>query len=54
MRYNRLKLVVSKNNTATATHDTKEFPAVTAMPDSAIRRLRLRDADQGPPPDDAA
>ena len=53
MRHNRLKLVVPENS-ATTTDDTTELPAVAAMPDSGIRRLRLVVADEGAPPDDAA
>ena len=54
MRHNRLKLVVPEDNATTATDDTKEFLAVPATLDSGIRRLRLVDADEGAPPDDAA
>jgi hypothetical protein len=54
MRHNRLKLVVPEDNATTATDGTRESLAVPATTDSVIRRLRLEDADGGPPPDDAA
>ena len=54
MRHNRLKLVVPENSATTATDGTEELPAVPARPDFGIRRLRLVDADEGAPPDDAA
>jgi hypothetical protein len=54
MRHNRLKLVVPENITKAATDDTTELPAVAAMRDPDMRRLRLVDADEGATPDDAA
>ena len=54
MRRNRLKLVVLENGKTAATDGPTEIPAVAARADSAMRRLRLVDADEGAPPDDAA
>ncbi len=54
MRRNRLKLVVLENGVTAATDGATESPAVAARADSATPRLRLVDADEGAPPDDAA
>jgi hypothetical protein len=54
MRHNRLKLVVPDNGAATNSDGPTELSAVTRKPDSGIRRLRLVEADEGAPPDDAA
>jgi hypothetical protein len=54
MRHNRLRLVVPENRAATNTDDSTGLSAVTARPDSGIPRLRLVEADEGAPPDDAA
>ena len=54
MRPNRPKLVVLENGKTATTDGPTEIPAVVAREDSATRRLRLVDADEGAPPDDAA
>ena len=54
MRHNRLKLVVPENGAATTTDGPTELSVVPTCPDSGMRRLRLADADEGGPPDDAA
>ena len=54
MRNNRLQLVVAKNSAKATTDTPTELSAVPAMPDSGMRCLRLVDADEGTPPDDAA
>ena len=54
MRRNRLKLVVLEDGVTAATDGAMETPALAARPDSAMRRLRLIDAEEGAPPDDAA
>jgi hypothetical protein len=54
MRRNRLKLVVLESGVTGAPDGSTEVPAVPTRPDSAMRRLRLIDADEGAPPDDAA
>jgi hypothetical protein len=54
MRRTRLNLVVLENGVTAATDGATETPAVPVIPDSAMRRLRLVDADEGAPPDDAA
>jgi hypothetical protein len=53
MRNNRLQLVACENSEKTTDAPT-ELSAVTARPDSGIPRLRLVEADEGAPPDDAA
>jgi hypothetical protein len=54
MRRNQLKLVVVENGVTAATDGPAEIPAVAARPDVAMRWLRVDDADEGAPPDDAA
>jgi hypothetical protein len=54
MQQNRLKLVVSEEPAHAATDGSTELFAVPAAPDSSVRRLRVMDSGEGPPPDDAA
>jgi hypothetical protein len=54
MRHDRLRLVAPEDRAAAATERSTELSAVTARPDSGIARLRLPEADEGAPPDDAA
>ena len=54
MRHNRLKLVVPENRASTTSDGPTGLSAATARPDSGIRRLRLVEAYDGAPPDDAA
>jgi hypothetical protein len=54
MRHDRLQLVVDEKSAKATTDGPTELPAVPANPDSGLRRLRLVDADEGAPPDDAA
>jgi len=54
MQHDRLKLVLSEDRTHAATDGSTDLFAVPATPDSSVRRLRVVDVDEGPPPDDAA
>jgi hypothetical protein len=54
MRHDRLKLVIPKDDSDTATDSSTELLAVPATPDSCVRRLGVADADQASFPDDAA
>jgi hypothetical protein len=54
MRDNRLQLVEPENSAKESTDSPTERLAVTAMPDAVVQRLRLVDAGEGTPPDDAA
>jgi hypothetical protein len=54
MRNNRLQLVGPENNPKTTTDVPTELSAAPAMPDAVMRQLRLVEADDGGPPDDAA
>jgi hypothetical protein len=54
MRYPRLKLVVPEDSAHAAVDGSSESFAVPAMPDSSVQLMRVVDADEGPPPDDAA
>ena len=54
MQHDRLKLVVSEDRAHAATDGSTELYAVPATPDSSVRRLRVVDGDEGPPPDGAA
>jgi len=54
MRHDRLKLVVPEDRANAGTAGTTDRPEQSATPDPGVRRLRVVDADEGPPPDDAA
>jgi hypothetical protein len=54
MRHDRLKLVVPEDGAPAATDRSTELLGTPAPPDSAVRRLHVVDADEGPLPDDAA
>ena len=52
--HNRLQLVVPENDAKATTDSPTDLSEVPALPDAAMRRLRLVEADDGGPPDDAA
>ena len=54
MRHHRLQLVVPENDTKATTDGTTDLSEVPAMPDAAMPWLRLVEADDGGPSDDAA
>ena len=54
MRHNRLQLVVPESDAKGTTDVPTELAAVIGMPDAVMQRLRLADAGEGAPPDDAA
>jgi len=54
MRNNRLQLVACENSEKATTDAPTELSAAPALPDAVMRRLRLVEADDAAPPDDAA
>jgi hypothetical protein len=54
MRHDRLKLVIPEDSANAVTDGKTELFAVPATPNSPVRLLRVADADEGLPPDDAA
>jgi hypothetical protein len=54
MQHDRLKLVVPDEGANATTDTTTDRLEIPTTPDPGVRRLRVVDADEGPPPDDAA